>query len=716
MSLVVNSGFTITAPTMAPTDAGVNYNPGGLTPGANYQYCVTFVTGFGETTVGPASLAIVASASGAIAINRIETCADENVIARKLYRTIAGGTSFFLLATLDNNTATTYLDLIPDAGLGAAVPVANTASSRQITMGSMSFSAPVAASTAPSITAHPGGGQASAVELISEYNFVTVVGSAGDSVRLPLLSVDHVGMRVTVVNYGGADLAVFPAVDQDLGLGVNAAYSLRPGASVTFIATDATAWAQMPDAALGTVTGPGSSTTAAIARWLGTSGTVLANSTVTVSDVGDVAAANSLQFAAIAANPGGATTLWLNSSGNIIYYGSRVYSPVYWAGSTIRIGPDVGSTASGSIICAPRGAPTLTDAGSYNVVVGTDAGYALTNGQTNVLVGLLAGGSLTTGSLHTLLGGYAGRSMTTDTGNICVGYSAGVNTGGNYNVFIGVNAGAGVAGQTTAENVSIGYSSGNALVTGSTRNCMVGNLSGSHVTTGTNNSFLGYSTGFNLTTGSYNIYIGDSVDGAAVTESRTTRIGAVAQTAAYVGGVYGAAASVSSDPGLVYCNSDGKMWSVLLGDTVPMGTYYFAGGYLRTLVLNTPTLLSMVFTRSWSTTALLDAVTTPGIIHWAGVQPASITVTVNIEGVTGANAGDTIRFEIHQGITALQYARITIASLTSRHSCAISAMVGMTNATSSDISVYAVNETSGNSITIDTITFTVIGAPYPFHA
>jgi len=53
------------------------------------------------------------------------------VTARKLYRTTANapltGTPHKLLATIANNTATTYTDTTPDASLGAAVPVTNTA-------------------------------------------------------------------------------------------------------------------------------------------------------------------------------------------------------------------------------------------------------------------------------------------------------------------------------------------------------------------------------------------------------------------------------------------------------------------------------------------------------------------------------------------------------------------------------------------------------------
>jgi hypothetical protein len=48
------------------------------------------------------------------------------VTARKIYRTIAGGGQLKLLATIANNTATTYTDTTPDASLGAAPPTVDT--------------------------------------------------------------------------------------------------------------------------------------------------------------------------------------------------------------------------------------------------------------------------------------------------------------------------------------------------------------------------------------------------------------------------------------------------------------------------------------------------------------------------------------------------------------------------------------------------------------
>jgi uncharacterized phiE125 gp8 family phage protein len=54
------------------------------------------------------------------------------VTARRIYRTTAGGSSYLLLATLANNTATTYTDNIADSALGAEAPSVNTTVNPQL--------------------------------------------------------------------------------------------------------------------------------------------------------------------------------------------------------------------------------------------------------------------------------------------------------------------------------------------------------------------------------------------------------------------------------------------------------------------------------------------------------------------------------------------------------------------------------------------------------
>lgn len=93
-----------------------------------HRYRVTFVTADGETQGGDISAAVTVadkSVNGKIELTAIPL-GGSLVTSRKIYRTAAGGSVYYLLATLSNNTATTYTDNIADASLGAAVPGSNT--------------------------------------------------------------------------------------------------------------------------------------------------------------------------------------------------------------------------------------------------------------------------------------------------------------------------------------------------------------------------------------------------------------------------------------------------------------------------------------------------------------------------------------------------------------------------------------------------------------
>lgn len=113
-----------TAPTVALADPAV---AGNVDNGA-HRYRVTFVTLDGETEGGDISAAVTVAdktVNGKVELTAIPT-GGSTVTSRKLYRTTAGGSSYLLLATIANNTATTYTDNIADASLGAGVPTTNT--------------------------------------------------------------------------------------------------------------------------------------------------------------------------------------------------------------------------------------------------------------------------------------------------------------------------------------------------------------------------------------------------------------------------------------------------------------------------------------------------------------------------------------------------------------------------------------------------------------
>jgi len=103
-----------------------------------YQYAVTYVSAFGETSVGP-SVTTANLANQGISLTNIPIAPQvvmqqglggtnvSVVTARNIYRTKTGGSTFFFLKTIADNTTTTATDVAADTTLGAAPPTYNTA-------------------------------------------------------------------------------------------------------------------------------------------------------------------------------------------------------------------------------------------------------------------------------------------------------------------------------------------------------------------------------------------------------------------------------------------------------------------------------------------------------------------------------------------------------------------------------------------------------------
>jgi len=112
-----------TAPTVALAGGGA-----GNLDNAVYSYKVTFVTSDGETEGGTASDNVTVSdnsSDGQVSITDIPV-GGSAVTSRKIYRTEGGGSTYKLLATILNNTTTSYTDNIADGSLGASAPTSNT--------------------------------------------------------------------------------------------------------------------------------------------------------------------------------------------------------------------------------------------------------------------------------------------------------------------------------------------------------------------------------------------------------------------------------------------------------------------------------------------------------------------------------------------------------------------------------------------------------------
>jgi hypothetical protein len=80
----------------------------------------------GDLAGGPVMGAGAGATYLAAALSQIPISKVSGVTARKLYRTTANGTQLKLLATLPNNTATTYIDTTVDGALGANAPATDT--------------------------------------------------------------------------------------------------------------------------------------------------------------------------------------------------------------------------------------------------------------------------------------------------------------------------------------------------------------------------------------------------------------------------------------------------------------------------------------------------------------------------------------------------------------------------------------------------------------
>lgn len=93
---------------------------------------------------------------------------------------------------------------------------------------------------ATSLTAHAGGGQASALALTAEQNYVTVCATNLDSVKLPTAAL---GLQIIVFNLGAASCDVFPASGGAIdALGSNNAFNIAAGASKRFCGQSSTQW------------------------------------------------------------------------------------------------------------------------------------------------------------------------------------------------------------------------------------------------------------------------------------------------------------------------------------------------------------------------------------------------------------------------------------------------------------------------------------------
>ena len=189
---------------------------------------------------------------------------------------------------------------------------------------------------------------------------------------------------------------------------------------------------------------------------------------------------------------------------------------------------------------------SIASGGNYNVVVGDEAGTALTTGDNNVAIGFEAlktedthGFNVAVGyqalktlnagqeGYHTAVGYLAGTAMTTAFANTVVGGLAGdAITEGNYNVAVGVLS---LSAETLgSKNTAVGYetlAAQNFTSATDAYNTAVGFGAGNDITTGSLNTLIGANSGDALTTGTTNVALGYNSLGADTAGNRSTALG-----------------------------------------------------------------------------------------------------------------------------------------------------------------------------------------------
>jgi hypothetical protein len=140
--------------------------------------------------------------------------------------------------------------------------------------------------------------------------------------------------------------------------------------------------------------------------------------------------------------------------------------------------------------------------GHSNMCFGWSAGTALTGtdgsadaGSNNILIGRNAGLAMTTGFKNVALGSFALNAVTTTSNNVAIGYGALTLCTGGTN--IGIGSSAGVAQSTGSSNTFIGY------------------VAGGQMTTGSGNIMIGYAAGYRQVGATSNLLIIDNQDRGA---------------------------------------------------------------------------------------------------------------------------------------------------------------------------------------------------------
>jgi hypothetical protein len=229
---------------------------------------------------------------------------------------------------------------------------------------------------------------------------------------------------------------------------------------------------------------------------------------------------------------------------NSMFIGDSIINMAAGASLNLVVGTNAGkaiTTAVSNVFIGPRSGQATTSA-TNSVAVGDASLFGQTNTATNnTAVGKSAMQGTTTASNNTAVGASALLNNVTGAQNIAIGTTAlnantasdnvGVgfqavyqNASGTNNTGVGSGVFTGTGGNNFSTNTGLGYFVGHSVTTGSS-NTGVGASALLNITSGGSNTALGASSAAGITTGGNNLILGDNIGTLAAAQSNTTVIG-----------------------------------------------------------------------------------------------------------------------------------------------------------------------------------------------
>ena len=204
--------------------------------------------------------------------------------------------------------------------------------------------------------------------------------------------------------------------------------------------------------------------------------------------------------------------------------GSEAGKAITSGDSNVAIGHDALKTLTTQYSNVAIGDNALeANTAALNVAVGANALLSNTSGTNNTAVGSSALESNQTGIYNTAVGYYC-MQANTGSRNTALGMSAlQTNTSGDYNVALGTQCMVDADGANY--NHGIGYRALRNAASGGSSNTGIGTYALQALTTGYSNHAIGYGTMDNLTTGIRNVAMGADSGNALITGNNNTCIG-----------------------------------------------------------------------------------------------------------------------------------------------------------------------------------------------